>query len=163
MVGFDFEHTSSGKLQLGGNKQLYLWNYIMRVCRMQCLLWVFYYSWASEMFSNGAKHKVCCSGRRIVFTLYNKLNQSKCIIYKLRYIYIYIYDINRWYSCFCTWDRHNLWQLVSKRDRSALQCVLKTCTFAVSLCCRQKALLELYSPTKQLCAERAAGPFSSSV
>lgn len=33
-----------------------------------------------------------------------------------------------------------------------LQCVLKTHTFAPSLCCRQKALLELHSASGQLCA-----------
>lgn len=33
-------------------------------------------------------------------------------------------------------------------------------TFATSLCCRRKALLELHSVCGQLCAERASGPFS---
>lgn len=40
---------------------------------------------------------------------------------------------------------------VFKGNRSALQCVLKTHAFAMSLCLRQKALLELHSVSGQLC------------
>lgn len=49
---------------------------------------------------------------------------------------------------------------VFKGNQSALQCVLETHTFATSLCCRQKALLEPHSACGQLCAEQATGPFS---
>lgn len=38
--------------------------------------------------------------------------------------------------------------------------MLKTHTFATSLCCRRKALLEPHSVSGQLCAEQATGPFS---
>lgn len=38
--------------------------------------------------------------------------------------------------------------------------MLETHTFATSLCCRQKALLEPHSASGQLCAEQATGPFS---
>lgn len=40
---------------------------------------------------------------------------------------------------------------VFKGDRPALLFVLKTLTFAKSLCCKQKALLGLYSVSRQLC------------